>query len=143
MEPTEDNIRAFEAAHKARAEPVELPPVVQRTLGDMTKKRVLHLHCGTGEATATLAELGAVVVKPATGPRWDRDDIRLLAIDARSGEHRDGRMAQLPELLRRGDVVVVNDAATLPQRDGARQGHDQRHQDHDVAIRELQAQARQ
>ena len=61
MEPTAENIRAFEAAHKARAEPVELPGVVQRTLGDLKGKRVLHLHCGTGEATATLAELGAVV----------------------------------------------------------------------------------
>ena len=44
----------------AAAGPLELPPVVQRTLGDLTKKRVLHLRCGTGEATAALAELGAV-----------------------------------------------------------------------------------
>jgi SAM-dependent methyltransferase len=38
-----------------------LPPIVARTLGDLKKKRVLHLLCGTGEATAALAELGAVV----------------------------------------------------------------------------------
>src|SRR5438270_10798016 len=44
----------------ARPEPVVLPAIVQRTLGDLTKKRVLHLLCGTGEATAALAELGAV-----------------------------------------------------------------------------------
>ena len=60
MEPTEENIRAWDAAHRARAEPVELPRIVERTLGDLKGKRVLHLHCGTGEATAALAELGAV-----------------------------------------------------------------------------------
>src|SRR5437764_1437204 len=57
MEPTEENIRAYEAAHRARADPVELPPIVQRTLGDLKQKRVLNLHCGTGEATAALAAL--------------------------------------------------------------------------------------
>jgi len=60
MEPTEENIRAFEARHRAAHEPDVLPPIVARTLGDLTKKRVLHLLCGTGEATAALAELGAV-----------------------------------------------------------------------------------
>ena len=60
MEPTEENIRAWENRHRARAEPAELPPIVARTLGDLKGKRVLHLHCGTGEATAALAELGAV-----------------------------------------------------------------------------------
>ena len=61
MEPTEENIRAFEAMHRARHEPDELPPIVARTLGDLKKKKVLHLLCSTGEATAALAELGAVV----------------------------------------------------------------------------------
>lgn len=53
-------------------------------------------------------------MNPAREPRWDRDAIRLLAIDGGSGEHRDHRMGQLPELLRAGDLLVVNDAATLP-----------------------------
>ena len=61
MEPTEENLRAFDALHRARHEPDELPAIVARTLGDLKKKRVLHLLCGTGEATAALAELGAVV----------------------------------------------------------------------------------
>jgi SAM-dependent methyltransferase len=61
VEPTEENIRAFEAMHRARHEPDELPPIVARTLGDLTKKKVLHLLCSTGEATAALAGLGAVV----------------------------------------------------------------------------------
>jgi SAM-dependent methyltransferase len=61
VEPTEENIRAFEAMHHARREPDKLPPIVARTLGDLKKKKVLHLLCSTGEATAALAELGAVV----------------------------------------------------------------------------------
>jgi SAM-dependent methyltransferase len=60
MEPTEENLRAFDALHRARLEPDELPAIVARTLGDLRKKKVLHLLCGTGEATAALAELGAV-----------------------------------------------------------------------------------
>ena len=60
MEPTEENFRAFDALHRARHEPDELPSIVARTLGDLRRKRVLHLLCGTGEATAALAELGAV-----------------------------------------------------------------------------------
>ena len=61
MEPTEENIRAFDTMHRARHEPDELPSIVARTLGDLKKKKVLHLLCGTGEATAALADLGAVV----------------------------------------------------------------------------------
>jgi SAM-dependent methyltransferase len=61
MEPTEENIRAFDAMHRVRHEPDELPAIVARTLGDLRKKKVLHLLCGTGEATAALEELGAAV----------------------------------------------------------------------------------
>ena len=103
MEPTEENIRAFEDAHRARPEPVALPSTVQRTLGDLKGKRVLHLHCGTGEATAALAELGA----EATG------------VDARHGALEtarerwpkilwvDGNPQSLPRQLRRGRFDLV------------------------------------
>lgn len=69
MEPTEENFRAFEAAHRPQVEPDKLPELVARTLGDLTKKKVLHLLCATGEATAALAELGAVVT--GLDPRED------------------------------------------------------------------------
>jgi SAM-dependent methyltransferase len=61
MEPTEHNRRAFDAAYRRRGKRGGLPAIVKATLGDLTGKRVLHLQCGTGEATAELAELGAVV----------------------------------------------------------------------------------
>jgi SAM-dependent methyltransferase len=82
MEPTEENIRAFEARHRSTREPDVLPAIVARTLGDLTKKKVLHLLCSTGEATAAIAELGAV----ATG------------LDPRSGALEAAR-EQWPKLL--------------------------------------------
>ena len=120
MEPTEENIRAFEAAHTARAEPVELPPVVQRTLGDLTKKRVLHLHCGTGEATAALAELGAVATGVDARPgaletareRWPK----ILWVD--------GNPQSLPRQLRRHrfDLVYFGRRRARPPRRPRRLG---------------------
>ena len=103
MEPTEENIRAWDTAHQARAEPVELPPFVQRTLGDLKGKRVLHLLCGRGEATAALAELGAVAtgVDPRPGAletareRWPK----ILWVD--------GDPQSLPRQLRRGRFDLV------------------------------------
>jgi S-adenosylmethionine:tRNA ribosyltransferase-isomerase len=54
------------------------------------------------------------VMISATRPRDDRDATRLLVIDPRSRERRDARIANLPQFLRAGDLLVVNDAATLP-----------------------------
>jgi SAM-dependent methyltransferase len=104
VEPTEENIRAWDDAHRAaHAEPVALPPFVQRTLGDLTKKRVLHLLCGTGEATAALAEAGAVATgvdpRPAAletaRERWPK----ILWVD--------GDPQSLPRQLRRGRFDLV------------------------------------
>jgi SAM-dependent methyltransferase len=103
MEPTDENLRAWDAAHRARTEPVELPLVVRRTLGDLKGKRVLHLHCGTGEATAALAELGAVATGVDARPgaletareRWPK----ILWVD--------GDPQSLPRQLRRGRFDLV------------------------------------
>jgi len=62
MEPTERNRRAFdEMQRRRRLSRPGLPPIVKATLGDLAQKRVLHLQCGSGEASADLAEQGAVV----------------------------------------------------------------------------------
>ncbi len=103
MEPTEENIRAWDEAHRGRAEPDGLPPVVQRTLGDLEGRKVLHLLCGGGEATAVLAELGAVVtgVDPRPGlldaarERWPK----ILWVD--------GEPQSLPRQVRRGRFDLV------------------------------------
>lgn len=103
MEPTEENLRAWNARHRASPEPVELPAFVQRTLGELKGKKVLHLLCATGEATAALAELGAVAtgVDPrpalleAARERWPK----ILWVD--------GDPQSLPRQLRRGRFDLV------------------------------------
>jgi S-adenosylmethionine:tRNA ribosyltransferase-isomerase len=52
-------------------------------------------------------------VSPARAPRDPRDQVRLLVIEP-DGSFHDDALAELPELLAPGDVLVVNDAATLP-----------------------------
>ena len=64
MEPTEHNRRAWDEVHRRRAAAMAgqlgLPAVVRSALGDLKRKRVLHLQCATGESTAQLAELRGV-----------------------------------------------------------------------------------
>jgi SAM-dependent methyltransferase len=65
MEPTEHNRRAWDEIHRQRVEALAgehgLPAQVRRALADLNGRRVLHLQCGTGEATAELADLGGIV----------------------------------------------------------------------------------
>src|SRR5215471_11222403 len=51
---------------------------------------------------------------PATEPRSTRESGRLLVVGPLDGAFRDARMTDLPELLRLDDLLVLNDAATLP-----------------------------
>ncbi len=104
MEPTEHNRRAFDQMQRTRghARP-GLPQIVKATLGDLTEKRVLHVQCGTGEASAELAEQGAVVtaVDPSEAmldearERWPK----ILWIQAEA--------QALPAELRRGRFDLV------------------------------------
>ena len=50
----------------------------------------------------------------ASGPPAAPGGERLLALDARSGAVEELLLAELPRLLDPGDLLVVNDAATLP-----------------------------
>ena len=103
MEPTEHNRRAWDEIHRQRAEALAgergLPGPVRHALGELKDKRVLHLQCGTGEASAELAELGAVVTGvdssgqalEAARERWP--SILWVQADAQAlpGELRRGR----------------------------------------------------
>jgi SAM-dependent methyltransferase len=104
MEPTEHNRRAFDRMQRTRGlTRPGLPPIVKATLGDLTDKRVLHLWCGSGEASGELAEQGAVVtaVDPSEAmldearERWPK----ILWIQAESHA--------LPAELRRGRFDLV------------------------------------
>jgi SAM-dependent methyltransferase len=105
MEPTDHNLQAFDDMHRRRrASRPGLPPIVKATLGDLTSKRVLHLQCGAGDASAELAGQGAVVtaVDPSVGildaAREEWPKILWIQAEAQS----------LPGELRRGrfDLVV-------------------------------------
>jgi S-adenosylmethionine:tRNA ribosyltransferase-isomerase len=52
-------------------------------------------------------------MRPAHQPR-SALDVRILVVDGASGEAKIVKSRALPELLTPGDLVVVNDAATLP-----------------------------
>jgi SAM-dependent methyltransferase len=65
MEPTEENRRAWDLLQRARIEstsdPLGLPEPVRELLPGLHGKHVLHELCGSGEASADLAALGALV----------------------------------------------------------------------------------
>lgn len=53
-------------------------------------------------------------MRPARTYPPRRDDVRLLVVDTGGGRVAETRTTHLGELLRPGDLLVVNDAATLP-----------------------------
>ncbi|PRP96539.1 S-adenosylmethionine:tRNA ribosyltransferase-isomerase [Enhygromyxa salina] len=53
-------------------------------------------------------------MSPATHPPSLREGVRLLLVDEAADEIRDAAFAELVDELRPGDLLVVNDAATLP-----------------------------
>jgi len=53
-------------------------------------------------------------VTPAAWPREDRTDTRLLVLMTDEATVEDRRFDELPSILGAGDLLVVNDAATLP-----------------------------
>jgi SAM-dependent methyltransferase len=100
MEPTDHNLQAFDEMHRRRrASRPGLPPIVKATLGDLSSKRVLHLQCGAGDASAELSDQGAVVtaVDPLVGmldaAREEWPKILWIQAEAQSlpGELRRGR----------------------------------------------------
>ena len=110
MEPTDLNRRAWDEIHRRRSHVMHgqlgLPDVVRAALGDLEGRRVLHLQCATGESTAELAALGALV----TGV-----DISAEALDVARERWPDIAWVQadvtdLPTELRRGRFDLVYSA---------------------------------
>ncbi len=62
-------------------------------------------------------------MKAARAPRAEKKNVKLLVVEA--GEMQDGLMDRLPDHLRAGDLLVVNDAATLPASLHGRNENDQ------------------
>jgi SAM-dependent methyltransferase len=107
MEPTEQNRRAWDEAHRRRAEVLGgrlgLPAHVRRALADLSGKRVLDLQCGTGESAAELAELGATV----TAVDISEQALALARAQWPTILWVQGDVHELPRELRRGRFDLV------------------------------------
>jgi SAM-dependent methyltransferase len=107
MEPTEHNRRAWDEIHRQRAQALAgtpgLPAQVRHALADLTGKRILHVECGSGEATAELAELGAIATGlGAAQPALEAARARWPSILWVQGD-----TEELPGELRRGRFDLV------------------------------------
>jgi SAM-dependent methyltransferase len=107
MEPTEQNRKAWDEVHRRRAETMAgqlgIPDRIRELLPDVEGKHVLHLQCATGESTAQLVELGALV--SAVDISAEALDVaRELAPDV-AYVHAD--VQELPLEIRRGRFDLV------------------------------------
>ena len=105
MEPTDQNRRAWDEVHRPRAAAgaARLPEALERRLPELTGKHVLHLGCDTGEATAELAGLGALV----TGVDESAEAVAAARERAPAVAFVQGDPSQLPVELRRGRFDLV------------------------------------
>jgi len=112
VDPTEHNRRAWDEVHRRRAEAMAgqlgIPEKIRELLPDVDGKHVLHLQCATGEATADLVELGALV---------SAVDISTEALDLARERAPDvayvhADVQELPLEIRRGrfDLVFTGEA---------------------------------
>ena len=114
MEPTEENRAAWDRLQRARVEqstePQGIPPQIRELLTDIAGKHVLHEQCGTGETSAELVAMGAmvtaidVVEQPLVTARERFPEIVFLQADPQA----------LPVNLRRRRFDVVYAAGLLP-----------------------------
>jgi SAM-dependent methyltransferase len=106
MEPTDDNRRIWDEVHRPRPEDdaaAGLPQVVEERLPDLAGKHVLHLGCGTGETTAELAGLGALV----TGVDAAAETVTAARERVPAVAFVQGDLNQLPVELRRARFDLV------------------------------------
>jgi predicted TPR repeat methyltransferase len=107
MEPTDHNRRAWDEIHRRRAEAMKdrpgIPELVRKRLPDLRGRHVLHLQCGTGESTAELEQLGALV----TGVDISSEAIAVARTRAPNSAFIQADVQALPLELRRGRFELV------------------------------------
>jgi SAM-dependent methyltransferase len=107
MEPTEHNRRAWDEIHRRRTDAMRdrlgIPDAVRERLPDVAGKHLLHLQCATGESTAELAELGALV----TGVDVSGEAITIAHERAPTAAFVQSDVQELPIQLERGRFDVV------------------------------------
>ena len=65
MEPTRENLRAFDQLHRTRVDALDAGGRLPEAAREWRDQRVLHLGCRTGETTAELVGVGALVRREA------------------------------------------------------------------------------
>ena len=107
MEPTEQNRRAWDEIHRRRTDATAgqlgIPETIRERLPELEGKHVLHLQCATGESTAELAELGALV----TGVDISAEATAVARKRVPNGVFLEADVQQLPLQLERARFDLV------------------------------------
>jgi len=107
MEPTEHNRKAWDEIHRRRTEAMAgqlgIPDGIRELLPDVSGKHVLHLQCATGESTAELAGLGALV----TALDISSEALEIARERAPDAAYVHADVQELPLELRRGRFDLV------------------------------------
>jgi len=107
MEPTEHNRRAWDEIHRRRPDAMTgrpgIPQPVRERLPELKGKHVLHLQCATGESTAQLSELGALV----TGIDISSEALTIARERAPTAAFIQADVQDLPIQLERGRFELV------------------------------------
>ena len=107
MEPTDHNLRAWDEVHRRRAEAMAgelgMPEWVRERMPEVAGRHVLHLQCATGEETAQLADLGALV----TGLDISAEALELARERVPNAVFIQADVHRLPTELRRGRFDLV------------------------------------
>ena len=107
MQPTDRNRRAWDEIHRSRtriaSEQLLIPKPIFDLIPDVKKKHVLHLQCGTGEATAQLVEQGALV----TAVDLSAEEIEVARERAPDVAYFQADVHELPLELHRGRFDLV------------------------------------
>ena len=113
MEPTEHNRQAWDEIHRRRSldpmDEVGIPEPIRARLPDVAGKHVLHLQCGTGEATAELVELGALV----TAIDLSEEALALARQRVQDVAYFHAEVQSLPVEVRRGRFDLVFGSGVL------------------------------
>jgi SAM-dependent methyltransferase len=107
VEPTEHNRRAWDEIHRRRTDAMAgqlgIPDPVRERLPELKGKHVLHLQCATGESSAQLAELGALV----TGVDISAEATAVARERAPNAVFIEADVHELPLQLQRGRFDLV------------------------------------
>jgi SAM-dependent methyltransferase len=108
VDPTDENIRAWEEIHRSREGRQGIPKEIRALLPEIEERHVLQLGCENGDETAELMALGALV----TAVDSSSEDIEQARERAPDAAFVHGDLHALPLEIRRGrfDLVYAADA---------------------------------